>query len=58
MVTSPSYDPNLIASHDIDEADKAYNRLANDPARPLSNRAAREVYPPGSTSSWSPRRRR
>ena len=49
MVTSPTYDPNDIASHDISEADKAYNRLANDPARPLANRAAREVYPPGST---------
>ncbi len=49
MVTSPSYDPNLIASHDIDAADKAYHRLADDPDRPLSNRAAREIYPPGST---------
>ena len=49
LVTSPSYDPNLIASHDIDAADKAYRRLADDPDRPLSNRAAREIYPPGST---------
>ena len=49
MVTSPSYDPNEIASHDIEAADKAYNRLANDPTRPLANRAAREIYPPGST---------
>jgi penicillin-binding protein A len=48
MVTSPSYDPNEIASHDIDAANKAYNRLAKDPQRPLSNRAAREIYPPGS----------
>ena len=49
MVTSPSYDPNDIASHDIDEADKAYDRLAKRPDRPLANRAAREIYPPGST---------
>ena len=49
MVTSPSYDPNEIASHDIDAANKAYNRLAADPNRPLANRAAREIYPPGST---------
>ena len=49
MVTSPSYDPNEIASHDIDAANKAYNRLADDPDRPLANRAAREIYPPGST---------
>ena len=49
MVTSPSYDPNEIASHDIDKANRAYNRLAKRPDRPLSNRAAREIYPPGST---------
>ena len=49
LVTSPSYDPNEIASHDIKAADQAYQRLANDPDRPLANRAAREIYPPGST---------
>ena len=49
MVTSPSYDPNDIASHDIAEADRAYRRLAEDEDRPLANRAAREIYPPGST---------
>lgn len=48
MVTSPGYDPTLIASHDIDAADKAYNRLAAESERPLANRAAREIYPPGS----------
>jgi penicillin-binding protein A len=49
MVTSPSFDPNDIASHDIDAAGKAYDRLAANPQQPLSNRAAREIYPPGST---------
>jgi len=49
MVTSPTYDPNDIASHDIEAAGKAYDRLASDPQRPLTNRAAREIYPPGST---------
>jgi penicillin-binding protein A len=49
MVTSPTYDPNDIASHDIEAAAKAYARLASDPQHPLSNRAAREIYPPGST---------
>ena len=49
MVTSPSYDPNEIASHDIEAANKAYDRLAADPDKPLANRAAREIYPPGST---------
>src|SRR5215213_1118153 len=49
MVTSPSYDANDIASHDIRAADEAYDRLAEDKDRPLTNRAAREIYPPGST---------
>ncbi len=48
MVTSPGYDPNLIAGHDIDAANQAYNRLSDQSARPLANRAAREIYPPGS----------
>jgi peptidoglycan glycosyltransferase len=49
LVTSPTYDPNDIADHDIEAAGKAYDRLASDPQHPLSNRAAREIYPPGST---------
>jgi len=49
MVTSPAYDPNDIASHDIEAAGKAYQRQADDSDRPLANRAAREIYPPGST---------
>ena len=49
LVTSPGYDPNTLASHDIGEADAAYDALAADGSRPLSNRAAREIYPPGST---------
>jgi peptidoglycan glycosyltransferase len=48
-VTSPSFDPNDIASHDVEAAGKAYDRLAANPQQPLSNRAAREIYPPGST---------
>ncbi len=49
MVTSPTYDPNDVASHDIEAAGKGYDALANDTDRPLANRAAREIYPPGST---------
>ncbi len=49
LVTSPTYDPNLIASHDISAADKSFERLAEADLRPLANRAAREIYPPGST---------
>jgi penicillin-binding protein A len=49
MVTSPTFDPNDIASHDIEDSGKAYDRLASNSQHPLSNRAAREIYPPGST---------
>jgi peptidoglycan glycosyltransferase len=49
LVTSPTYDPNDVASHRIEEAGAAYDRLAGDRDRPLANRAAREIYPPGST---------
>jgi penicillin-binding protein A len=49
LVTSPTFDPNDIASHDIEAAGKAYDRLASNSQHPLSNRAAREIYPPGST---------
>ena len=49
MVTSPSFDPNTIASHDIEAANKTWTKLASDDTRPLANRAAREIYPPGST---------
>ncbi len=49
LVSQPTYDPNDIASHDIKKANKAYRRLTKDPDNPLTNRATREIYPPGST---------
>ncbi len=50
MVSTPSYDPNRIAdSDDIGAANRAYTELVEDPDNPLANRAAGEVYPPGST---------
>ena len=49
LVTSPTYDPNDVASHDIEDAGKSYRKLAGSPQRPLANRAVREIYPPGST---------
>jgi peptidoglycan glycosyltransferase len=48
-VSMPSYDPNLLASHDTKAAKAAYDRLNADPNRPLANRALSETYPPGST---------
>ena len=49
LVSSPSYDPNQLASHNPDEQLRAWQRLRDDPAAPLTNRAIAETYPPGST---------
>jgi peptidoglycan glycosyltransferase len=49
MVSSPSYDPNLLASHDPEVQAQAWQRLRDDPNNPLVNRAISETYPPGST---------
>ncbi|OBF57242.1 penicillin-binding protein [Mycobacterium sp. 852002-53434_SCH5985345] len=49
MVSSPSYDPNLLASHDPQVQAQAWQRLRDDPDNSLTNRAISETYPPGST---------
>ncbi|MFL6295393.1 MAG: penicillin-binding transpeptidase domain-containing protein, partial [Actinomycetes bacterium] len=49
MVSSPTYDPNLLASHKFSSVQRAWTRLNADKDRPLLNRAIQEVYPPGST---------
>ncbi|MFC4019539.1 peptidoglycan D,D-transpeptidase FtsI family protein [Micromonospora sp. GCM10011542] len=49
LVSMPSFDPNPLASHDTDEATAAYNKLEQDPGKPLINRAFGETLPPGST---------
>ena len=49
MVSSPSYDPNLLATHDTKEQGTAWQQLRDDPASPLTNRAIAETFPPGST---------
>jgi peptidoglycan glycosyltransferase len=50
MASSPSYDPNPLASHDTAAAQKAYNELIKQSAdQPLLNRAIQDAYPPGST---------
>lgn len=49
LVTSPSYDPNALSSHDLTATQATWTELNDDPDRPLANRAAREIYPPGST---------
>ncbi len=49
MVSSPTYDPNRLATHDFTAAANAYRRLLANPLEPLNNRAIEEVLPPGST---------
>jgi peptidoglycan glycosyltransferase len=49
MVSSPSFDPNLLASHDGATQSNAWQQLRDDANSPLVNRAISETYPPGST---------
>jgi penicillin-binding protein A len=49
MVSTPSYDPNELSSHDTSVVRKNYDRLSSRPSRPMLNRALRQTYPPGST---------
>ncbi len=46
MVSSPSFDPNLFNSGVSGEQ---WNKIANNPLTPLTNRAISGQYPPGST---------
>ncbi len=49
MVSSPSFDPNLLSTHDAEAQGQAWAQLRDDPNAPLTNRAVSERYPPGST---------
>ncbi len=50
LATSPSFDTNVLASHDTTAVRAAYETLENDPTHPLYNRATRgDLNPPGST---------
>lgn len=46
LVTSPNYDPSLLLGR---ERGKNYAALAQNPLKPLYNRAIQAAYPPGST---------
>jgi peptidoglycan glycosyltransferase len=48
MVSTPSFDPSPLASHDVSKVIAADNKLRKDPNNPLTNRAISERYPPGS----------
>ncbi|MFT4229042.1 MAG: penicillin-binding transpeptidase domain-containing protein [Microbacterium sp.] len=50
MVTSPSYDTNLLAVHDADAVNEVHDALEEDSTHPLYNRAiAGDLNPPAST---------
>lgn len=50
MVTSPTFDPAVLAIHNSAEVNRQYQALLADETNPLFNRAiAGDTYPPGST---------
>lgn len=49
LVSTPSYDPNRLATHDDEEQQKAWNQYTDDPRNPMLDRAISETYPAGST---------
>ena len=49
MVSHPTYDPTGLVSHDPNEEKETWDRLNEDPTRPMVNRAiGGNLYPPGS----------
>jgi peptidoglycan glycosyltransferase len=49
MVSTPSYDPSPLTTHNPSQIKQAWTSLVNDPNDPLLNRAIAQTYPPGST---------
>jgi penicillin-binding protein A len=49
MVSTPSFDPNRLASHDADERMAGWQQYNQADPPVLPNRAISETYPPGST---------
>lgn len=49
LVSSPTFDPNLLSSHSPDRIREAYQAYEEDPDKPLLNRPLAITYPPGST---------
>jgi penicillin-binding protein A len=49
MASYPSYDPNVLTTHDGTKLNTADQALLNDPGNPLLNRAINFTWPPGST---------
>ncbi|MGI8576537.1 MAG: peptidoglycan D,D-transpeptidase FtsI family protein [Nocardioidaceae bacterium] len=49
LASTPSYDPNVLATHDYTAAQAAFKRLTASPVNPMIDRATQQSYPPGST---------
>ncbi|NUS43345.1 MAG: penicillin-binding protein 2 [Mycobacteriaceae bacterium] len=49
LVTTPSYNPNQLSSHDGAQGAQAWDALNSDSAHPMLDRAISQTYPPGST---------
>lgn len=47
--SNPTFDPNLLATHDIEAGRAAYDLLSAAEGKPLLPKAYQEIYPPGST---------
>ncbi len=48
MASKPSYDPNPLASHSVEEQQAAWQAIQEDPDKPALNRAIAQTLPPGS----------
>ena len=49
LASSPSFDPNLLSSHDASDIQASFEALDNDPNQPMLNRPLAMTLPPGST---------
>ena len=49
MVSQPSYNPSALASHDLDNVERAWGRLIRAKTQPMLNRTTQQTLPPGST---------
>ena len=49
LASSPSFDPNLLSSHDAAQIQTNYEELNADPDQPMLNRPLAMTLPPGST---------
>lgn len=49
LVSSPTYDPNRLASHDLASVTNSWKKLTTDTDQPLLDRAIQTTLPPGST---------